>query len=499
MRGSSRRRVRGAWAVVAALLVVAVGVSAWWLRPWELLAPPDAAVAEEPVTAAVERTTLTSQVRLNATLSYGDAAPLPTSGGTITALPAAGTTVLVGQHVYEMDGHPVVLFRGARPFWRELSVDADDGEDVRQLQQNLADLGFSPGDVDGRFGWQTRQAVRDWQKSLGLAATGEFSPARVVVADAPGIRIAQRTARLGDAGVSPATFTATTLRATATDLVPETETNGLSLAVARPDVFDAIEATLADGRWFDRATRALPVAVLGAVAAERLGLARAGDRILVGGEWYGVLGVLDSAGLATGIDTAVILGDRWVRAHYTGETVGDVSAIYVRAEPGRIDRVRDVLAGAAAPGSPYVSVTKLSDLAQARSTADDALTALGLVLGGIALLIGGVGIANTMVVSVMERRGEIGLRRALGARPGQIAAQFVAEAGILSLLGGVTGLALGSAAALAIAAVSAQPVVIPVEVVLGGPALAVAVGAVAGLQPAARAARLSPTAALRSI
>lgn len=284
-----------------------------------------------------------------------------------------------------------------------------------------------------------------------------------------------------------------------TDLVPETETNGLSLAVARPDVFDAIEATLADGRWFDRATRALPVAVLGAVAAERLGLARAGDRILVGGEWYGVLGVLDSAGLATGIDTAVILGDRWVRAHYTGETVGDVSAIYVRAEPGRIDRVRDVLAAAAAPGSPYVSVTKLSDLAQARSTADDALTALGLVLGGIALLIGGVGIANTMVVSVMERRGEIGLRRALGARPGQIAAQFVAEAGILSLLGGVTGLALGSAAALAIAAVSAQPVVIPVEVVLGGPALAVAVGAVAGLQPAARAARLSPTAALRSI
>ena len=284
-----------------------------------------------------------------------------------------------------------------------------------------------------------------------------------------------------------------------TDLVPETETNGLSLAVARPDVFDAIEATLADGRWFDRATRALPVAVLGAVAAERLGLARAGDRILVGGEWYGVLGVLDSAGLATGIDTAVILGDRWVRAHYTGETVGDVSAIYVRAEPGRIDRVRDVLAAAAAPGSPYVSVTKLSDLAQARSTADDALTALGLVLGGIALLIGGVGIANTLVVSVMERRGEIGLRRALGARPGQIAAQFVAEAGILSFLGGVTGLALGSAAALVIAAVSEQPVVIPVEVVLGGPALAVAVGAVAGLQPAARAARLSPTAALRSI
>lgn len=249
MRGSSRRRrVRGAWAVVAALLAVAVGVSAWWLRPWELLAPPDAAVAEEPVTAAVERTTLTSQVRLNATLSYGDTAPLPTSGGTITALPAAGTTVLIGQHVYEMDGHPVVLFRGARPFWRELSVDADDGEDVRQLQQNLADLGFSPGDVDGRFGWQTRQAVRDWQKSLGLAATGEFSPARVVVADAPGIRIAQRTARLGDAGVSPATFTATTLRATA----KLTAAQARELAVGTP-----VTVTLPDGTAIDTALAAI--------------------------------------------------------------------------------------------------------------------------------------------------------------------------------------------------------------------------------------------------
>lgn len=283
-----------------------------------------------------------------------------------------------------------------------------------------------------------------------------------------------------------------------TDVIPDNETNGLSVAVARPGVFDAVEATLARGRWFDDATRALPVAVLGSAAAERLGIDRVGDRILVGGEWYGVLGVLNSAGLASGIDTAVILGDRWVRAHYTGATIGKISAIYVRAEPGQIDRVRDVLAAAAAPGSPYVGVTKLSDLAQARAATDDSLATLGVALGGIALLVGGVGIANTMIVAVMERRGEIGLRRSLGARRGQIAVQFVTEAAILSLLGGLAGAALGAVAAFFIAVAVEQPFVIPVEVLASGPALSVLVGVVAGLQPATRAARLSPTAALRS-
>lgn len=283
-----------------------------------------------------------------------------------------------------------------------------------------------------------------------------------------------------------------------TDVIPDNETNGLTVAVARPGVFDAVEATLSGGRWFDDATRALPVAVLGSTAAERLGIDRVGDRILIGGEWYGVLGVLDSAGLASGIDTAVILGDRWVRAHYPADTTGKISAIYVRAEPGRIDSVRDVLAAAAAPGSPYVGVTKLSDLTHARAATDDSLATLGIALGGIALLVGGVGIANTMIVAVMERRGEIGLRRSLGARRGQIAVQFVTEAAILSLLGGLAGAVLGAVAAFFIAVTANRAVVIPVEVLAAGPALSVMVGVIAGLQPAIRAARLSPAGALRS-
>lgn len=212
-----------------------------------------------------------------------------------------------------------------------------------------------------------------------------------------------------------------------------------------------------------------------------------------------MLGILDTGGLAADIDTAAILGDQWVRDHYTGDAIGDIAAIYVRAEPGRINTVRDLLAAAANPGSPHVAVTKLSDLAGARTTADDSLATLGIALAGVALLVGGVGIANTMVVTVLERRGEIGLRRALGARPGQIAAQFVAEATALSLIGGLVGLGLGAVAATVIAVIAAQPVVIPADTLAAGPALSVAVGAIAGLQPAVRAARLPPTTALRGM
>lgn len=284
-----------------------------------------------------------------------------------------------------------------------------------------------------------------------------------------------------------------------TDLVPETETSGISIAVARPDVYEAIEASLSFGRWFDQDSRALPVTVLGATAAERLGIDRAGDRVWIGDQWYGVLGILGSAGLASDIDTAAILGDRWVQESFEGGTIGDISAIYVRADPGRIDQVSAILGAAASPGSPFVMVTEPADLAGARSTTDDSLATLGLALGGIALLVGGVGIANTMVVAVLERRGEIGLRRSLGARSGQIATQFVAEAVILSALGGLAGAALGAAAATVIALAAGQPVVIPVVALVIGPGICIVVGTIAGLQPAIRAARMSPTTALRSI
>lgn len=283
-----------------------------------------------------------------------------------------------------------------------------------------------------------------------------------------------------------------------THLIPRTETSGVTVAVARPDLLAALDATVVSGRWFDDASRSLPTAVLGATAAERLGIDRAGDRVLIGGEWYGVIGILAPVGIVDSLDAAVFLGDRWVAEHLRAGDDPEIAAVYVRAEPGRLADVSAILAAAASPGSPYASVTRAADLVQARAVADDSLATLGLALGGIALLVGGVGIANTMLVSVMERRGEIGLRRSLGARPGQIATQFVTESAMLSLLGGAGGILLGVAGAAATAAVLRQPLALPITTILLAPIVSVMVGALAGLQPAVRAARLAPTAALRS-
>src|SRR5699024_425801 len=133
------------------------------------------------------------------------------------------------------------------------------------------------------------------------------------------------------------------------------ETNGLEVAVARPDVFGAIEAELASGRWFDEATRKLPVTVLGRTAADRLGIAQPGDRVTIDGQWYGGLGILESAGLATDIDTAAILCDKWVRDTFDGASIGEGSAIYVRVAPGQISQVMDILATAASAGAPFLS------------------------------------------------------------------------------------------------------------------------------------------------
>lgn len=200
---------------MTAVVVVGLAVTAWWSRPWESFQHRSERTSDEPVTGQVERATLTSQVRLNGDLTYGGTVALPASVGTITALPGPGTTIKKGKEVYEADGRPIVLFQGPRPFWRALSVGSDPGQDIRQLEENLAALGFFSGKPDEIFDWRTRQAVRDWQHSLGVPETGAFSPGDVVVARAPGIRIAQITAALGQQAASPATYTETTLRVVA--------------------------------------------------------------------------------------------------------------------------------------------------------------------------------------------------------------------------------------------------------------------------------------------
>ncbi len=293
------------------------------------------------------------------------------------------------------------------------------------------------------------------------------------------------------------------------DLVPAGQTNGIAAYSADPNFLPAISGGLAQGKWFDQASRTLPVTVLGASAAARLGISEPGVRIWIDGQWYAVIGILKTAGLAQQVDASVFIGDGWAHKKYANagavaadgsSTSGDtISAIYVRVAPGEAAIVRDTVARAANPLSSYVQVSKLSDLEGARQTTSDSLAGLAIGLAAIALLVGAIGIANTMVVAVLERRGEIGLRRSLGARSGQIASQFVGEAIVLAGLGGLAGMACGAACVVVYANLRGAPVVIPSEILIGAPLIAVAIGIVAGLYPALSASRLSPTIALRSV
>ncbi|MFJ4685182.1 ABC transporter permease [Streptomyces sp. NPDC088789] len=285
------------------------------------------------------------------------------------------------------------------------------------------------------------------------------------------------------------------------DLVPAEQTGSLTVLSARLDLLDTLRGTLRSGRWLDTASQKLPVTVLGDAAAQRLGVTAPGEKVWVAGkgvpgQWYAVLGVLRPNELVPEIDSAAFVGGPRAREHLGGD--GTPATVYVRVHPDRVADVQAVAAATAQPANPgMVAVSRPSDLLKARSATKDSLTGLVLTLAGVALLVGGLGIANTMVVGVMERQGEVGLRRALGARQGQIAAQFLVEAVLLGLLGGLVGAALGSLTVHGYATAQDWPTVIPAVWAVAGPAMAVVVGTTAGLYPALRAARMPPTTALR--
>ena len=284
------------------------------------------------------------------------------------------------------------------------------------------------------------------------------------------------------------------------DLVPNTQTGGLSVLAADPNLLETLQGMMADGVFLDEASPDFPVTVLGSVTAERLGIRDIETPTVVwlGDEWFAVVGIMDTLELSPDIDRAALVSVAAAETYLDYD--GVVGTVYVRVDPGEIDDARNVMPATVNPENPdQVQVTRPSDALEAREAADTALTNLFLGLGAVALLVGGVGIANVMVISGMERRGEIGLRRALGATRRHIAVQFLGESLLLAGIGGVGGVLLGSLVTAAYAASQGWGVLIPMVAVVGGMVAALLIGAVAGLYPAMRAARVSPTDALRTL
>jgi putative ABC transport system permease protein len=283
-----------------------------------------------------------------------------------------------------------------------------------------------------------------------------------------------------------------------THYISEDETGGITVMAADLDLLTTLEATVRRGVYLDAAKARYPAVVLGSKAAERLGIDRTGVDVWLGEQWFTVVGILDPVELAPDLDASALIGFPIARQLFGAE--GSASTIYVRADPDDLDGVRSVLGATANPEHPEeVEVSRPSAALEARAAAKTAFTSLFLGLGAVALFVGGLGIANVMVISVLERRSEIGLRRALGATKGHIRLQFLTESLLLAGVGGGAGVVAGASITAVYAANRGWGTILPAYVLAGGFLAALAIGALAGLYPAMRAARLAPTEALRAV
>ncbi|MEU7119211.1 ABC transporter permease [Streptomyces zaomyceticus] len=281
------------------------------------------------------------------------------------------------------------------------------------------------------------------------------------------------------------------------DLVPEERTAGVTTQAVRTDLLAALGGEVDEGVWLDPAGERLPVTVLGAVAADRLGITRTGETIMMNDVRVVVVGILKPLELVPNLDRVAMVGFPAAERHFGFD--GHPTTVFERSTDASVEDVRAILARTISPGSEgSVKVSRPSDALAAKAATDKGLTTLMLGLGAVALLVGGVGVANTMVVSVLERRQEIGLRRSLGATRNAIRLQFLTESLLLSALGGATGALLGAAATYGFARVQGWTAAVPPWSLAGGLAATLLIGVIAGLYPAIRASRLHPTVALNA-
>jgi putative ABC transport system permease protein len=292
-------------------------------------------------------------------------------------------------------------------------------------------------------------------------------------------------------------------------IIPATNTGGLQVRATSLNLLPVLGTGLARGDWLNQGTARLPVAILGAVAAQQLGIDRLdpNQRIWLDGQWFNIAGILNPSPLEPDIDVSALIGYPAAEKYFGYLSIvdgkkktGPPSTIYVRAASGHETAVQSLLAQTADPEAPYeAAVSQPSEVLTARAAAAGAFNSLFLGLGVVALIVGAVGVANIMIISVLERRSEIGLRRALGATSAQIRTQFLAESILLAVIGGVVGVLAGAAATSVYASSKGWAVVIPTDAWAGGIASAILIGALAGVMPAVRASRMPPTVALRTV
>ncbi len=374
----------------------------------------------------------------------------------------------------------------------------------RKLRAGLSALGVSIGiaAIVGVLGisQSSRSGLLDELGRLGNLLTVEpgqtlFGQNATLPYQAPGM-----VGRIGPVTDVTATGSVQNAAVYRNQHVPSVETGGIAVQAADPGLLATLGASIAHGTFLNAATIRYPAVVLGSDAAANLGIDRLDVPIQVwlGNHWFTVVGVLKPVALAPEIDRSALIGFPVARSLLGFD--GHPTKLYIRTVPSQVTSVRNVLAQTVNPANPdQVQVSRPSDVLAAQAAAKGAYNGLFLGLGAVALLVGGVGIANVMVISVLERRSEIGLRRALGATRRHVGEQFLSESLLLSLLGGIAGTVIGVLVTSAYAISQHWSIVLPPVALYGGLGAAVAIGAVAGLYPSLRAARLSPTDALRTV